>query len=185
VAPVLLSASIYAVLSVYIHHDRRISSLIPRQWILWTFVTSDVIATGIQIAGAALIGVAESKKKDPTTAKNILLGGLVFQSSSFLIFTILLTVILSQNRRIMFSECSMIRFWLAFSLTTLLVYLRTIFRMIETADGVHGFLFSHEAFFGCLEFLPIVLSVYLWNIFHPGKYTVARKSSTEESHEPE
>jgi hypothetical protein len=40
----------------------------------------------IQIVGAALTGVAESNRKDPTTPNNILLAGLAFQAFSFLLF---------------------------------------------------------------------------------------------------
>ena len=42
---------------------------------------------------------------------------------------------------------------------SLLVYLRTIFRMAETSQGVGGYASSHEVFFGVLEFMPIVLAV--------------------------
>lgn len=42
-----------------------------------------------------------------------------------------------------------------------LVQLRTAFRLAESAQGVYGHLSSREAFFGCLEFLPIVLAVAL------------------------
>ena len=41
----------------------------------------------------------------------------------------------------------------------LLVQLRTAFRLAESAQGVFGYLSSHEVFFGTLEFLPIVLAV--------------------------
>ena len=37
-----------------------------------------------------------------------------------------------------------------------------------SAAGVFGYLSSHEAYFGCLEYLPIILTVSLWNVLHPG-----------------
>ena len=57
----------------------------------------------------------------------------------------------------------------ALVLATLLVYLRTCFRLAETAQGLFGYLSSHEGFFGGLEFAPIVLAVGLFNVWHPGR----------------
>ena len=44
-------------------------------------------------------------------------------------------------------------------IAALLVELRTAFRLAEAAGGVYTYLGTHEAFFGCLEFVPIVLAV--------------------------
>lgn len=77
-APVFLAAGIYTVLSAVIsrvENGRRYSFLAPKL-IIWFFVLSDVVATILQITGAALIGVKESRREDPTMANNILLGGL-------------------------------------------------------------------------------------------------------------
>lgn len=52
---------------------------------------------------------------------------------------------------------------------TLCVYLRTCFRLAETAQGVKKYLFTHEAFFAGLEFAPIAGAVVLFNGWHPGR----------------
>ncbi|KAI8251970.1 hypothetical protein K4K58_008239 [Colletotrichum sp. SAR11_239] len=72
-APVFLAAGIYTILSALIHRLGRAFSPLPPKVVLWFFITSDVIATITQISGAALIGVKQSRREDPTTANNILL----------------------------------------------------------------------------------------------------------------
>jgi len=58
----------------------------------------------------------------------------------------------------------------ALIVATMLVYLRTCFRLAETAEGLMQELSTHEVFFGCLEFLPIVVAVFLLTYWHPGRW---------------
>lgn len=180
VAPVFFSASIYAILSVLIRAvdaserglgENEKSSYAPflsPRLILWIFITCDVIATGVQIAGAALIGSAESNRRDPTTPNNILLGGLAFQVFSFFVFCVLLAAFLLRARRTDFLSARK-GFVVTLVAATLLVYLRTCFRLAETAQGLYSYLSVHEVFFGCLEFAPVVIAVFLFNGWHPGR----------------
>ena len=170
-APVFISAGIYATLSVLIKRvGRRYSPLLGPKWILTIFIISDVICTMIQIAGAALIGVAQSNDKDPTTANNILMIGLAIQVFVFFIFIILLATFLFKARKVILQTGrSMKLFLFALVTATLLVYLRTCFRLSETALGLDSFLFRNEHYFAALEFVPIVVAVLLFAVFHPGR----------------
>ena len=173
VAPVFLSAAIYTTLTSLIALlGSSLSPLgLPRKTIIAVFVTADVVATVVQVAGAALIGVAESNRKSPTTANNILLAGLAFQVFSFLLFLILLGIFIGNARKAAVSrgEGGMMRFTAAVVGASLLVYLRTVFRLAETAEGIGGYASSHEAFFGALEFAPVVLAVAVLGWWHPGR----------------
>ncbi|KAI9806463.1 MAG: hypothetical protein M1833_003650 [Piccolia ochrophora] len=168
VAPVFFSASIYTILTFLIDAVGRQYSPMPPRALLITFVVSDVVATGVQVAGAASIGKAQSNRKDPTTANNILLAGLAFQAVSFLLFIVLLSIFLFRARKV--AGTTMMPFTLALCASTLLVYLRTCFRLAETAEGLMESLSSNEVYFGCLEFAPIVVAVYIFNFYHPGKW---------------
>ncbi|KAI9877485.1 MAG: hypothetical protein M1830_003782 [Pleopsidium flavum] len=168
VAPVFFSAAIYTVLSILIAAVGRAYSPLPPKLILWVFVVCDVVATVVQVAGAALIGSAESHRTDPTTANNILLAGLAFQVFSFLVFLVLLGLFLYRARKV--AATTMMPFTFALVAAALLVYLRTCFRLAETAQGLMGSLSTHEVFFGCLEFAPIVVAVFIFNLWHPGKW---------------
>jgi hypothetical protein len=168
VAPVLLVAGIYTILSALIPRVGCQYSFLPPKVILAFFITSDVISTIVQVAGACLIGVKESCRQDPTTANNILLGGLAYQVFVMTIFVILAASFHFRARHaIRANELGL--FCFAFSSSTLMVYLRTIFRLAETAQGLMGELQTNEVYFACLEFAPIALVVLLFAIWYPGR----------------
>lgn len=168
VAPIFFSAAIYTVLTVFINRTKREYAPLPPKVILWVFIGCDVVATIVQVAGAALIGAAASNEKDPATANNILLGGLAFQVFAFFIFCVCMGISLYRARKIVLA--SLKAFTAALCVATFLVYLRTCFRLAETAEGLESALATQEAYFGTLEFAPIVIAVVLLAVWHPGKY---------------
>lgn len=179
-APVFITASIYmcpnkliawAQESGYAASKRR-GWLRPR-WILWGFVACDIVSTIMQVAGAAMTGNAESNRKDPTTANNILLAGLAFQSVGFLVFLSLFSafiVSLSRDQAFGLRLGGIRHFICALMFASLLIFLRILFRLAETAEGVFGFLMVHEAFFGALEFAPVIAAIITLALWHPGRW---------------
>lgn len=166
--PVLFSAAIYTIVSIMIsHYGHEYAPLHPKA-VLGIFITCDVIATIIQVAGAALVGVAYSNQKDPVVCNNILLAGLAFQVFSFTLFLVVLSWTLIKSRK---SPATISKgFTIGLIVATLAVSLRTCFRLAETAEGLMENLSTHEVFFGCLEFLPIVVAVFIFAYWHPGRY---------------
>ena len=173
VAPVFYSAAIYTIITVMINRVGREYAPLPPKVILWIFVVCDVIATVIQITGAALIGTAYSNGKDPNTPNHILLAGLAFQLFSFAVFILVFIFFLMKSRKA--TNRSFKIFSAAVMVATLAVYLRTCIRLAETAEGLLKFLSTHEAIFGCLEFLPIVMAVYIFIYWHPGRWLGSKK----------
>lgn len=168
IAPIFFSAAIYTALTVFINRTKREYAPLPPKLILWIFITSDIVATITQVAGAAMIGAAASNGKDPTTPNNILLAGLAFQVFSFFVFCVCLGIYLYRARKVIMS--SLKAFTAALCTATLLVYIRTCFRLAETAEGLTSSLATHEVYFGCLEFAPIVVAVFILAVWHPGKW---------------
>ncbi len=174
VAPVFFSAAIYTIINVMINRVGREYAPLPPKVILGIFIACDVIATVIQIAGAALVGKAYSNGTDPDTPNNILLAGLAFQVFSFAVFISVLVLFLGRSRKVTSKQFKI--FAAATLFATLAVYLRTCIRLAETAEGLLEFLSTHEAIFGCLEFLPIIIAVYLFIYFHPGRWLGSKKT---------
>jgi uncharacterized membrane protein len=171
VAPVLFSAAIYTIVSVMINIYGREYAPLPPRVVLGVFVGCDVAATIVQVAGAALVGVAYSNQRDPTTYNNILLAGLAFQVFSFAVFLVVLGWTLVKARK---SPERIDRgFIFGVVVATLAVYLRTCFRLAETAEGLMETLSTHEVFFGCLEFAPVVVAVFVLAWWHPGRWLKA------------
>lgn len=168
VAPVLFSAAIYTIVSVMINIYGRQFAPLPPKAVLGIFITCDVVATIVQVAGAALVGVAYSNQKDPTTPNNILLAGLAFQVFSFAVFLVILAWTLVKAK----TSPARINagFVVGLVVATLAVYLRTVFRLAETAEGLMATLSTHEVYFGCLEFAPIVVAVFIFTYWHPGRW---------------
>lgn len=192
VAPVLISASIYVCLTRLIRQKRSDvtgvgegSQLRPKP-LLWFFISADAVTTIIQVAGASLIGIKTSKHQDPTTANNILLAGLAVQTFCFVVFLALFayfTFTTAVSR--IFSggngHCKGRPFIAALGVSSVLVLLRTIFRLAETSQGVFGYLSSDEAFFGSLEFAPIVVAVGILAVWHPGRWPIGGQEVKRES----
>ncbi|KAL6849235.1 hypothetical protein ACO1O0_008765 [Amphichorda felina] len=174
-APVFLAGGIYTILSALIPRLGRQYSFLPPKVVLWFFITSDVIATVTQVAGAALIGVRQSDREDPTDANNILLGGLAYQVFSMGIFVILSATFVFRARTAI-REAQLSLFTLVFCVAAVLVYLRTCFRLAETAQGLSGELQTNEIYFACLEFVPVAIAVVLYAVWFPGRCVGSRVS---------
>jgi phage-related holin len=127
--------------------------------ILITFITADVVATMLQIVGAAMIGAAESK------------GTTFFLPvwSPKSIFVGLLTLFIAKARKPLKAH-KLMEFVGVLMGAVLLILIRAIFRLAGTAQGVFGYISSHEVFFGVLEFVPIVVVVALLAVYHPTAY---------------
>ena len=168
-APVFISASIYVCLTKLVNWaasegiDLTTNRFLRKRFILWTFITVDVLTTLMQVAGAGVIGGETSKFEDPFKGNHILLAGLAMQTAAFTVYLALLGVVLHGilHERVLVEKTRSQRtpFLGILSVASILVYVRTIFRLVETSQGVFGFLSSHEAFFGSLEFAPIVLAI--------------------------
>lgn len=115
-----------------------------------------------------MIGVASSNRKDTTTPNNILLGGLAFQAFTFLVFIVLFAFFALKARSELFRHESK-AFYASFTAAVLLFYLRVCFRLSETSEGLFGELNTNEEYFGTLEFMPVVLAVWLLAAWHPGR----------------
>lgn len=90
---------------------------------------------------------------------------------TFFVFIVLTSLFLYRvwKHKVMTADRQMRVFIAAFLLATLLVYLRTCFRLAETAQGLEKDLSTHEVYFACLEFAPIAGAVLLFNVWHPGR----------------
>lgn len=182
VAPVFFSAAIYSLLSVMINRIGLQYAPVRPRIILWTFIACDVVATILQVLGAGLVGAAYSNGHDPNGPNHILLGGLAFQVAAYAVFLLLFIMFLRRARGAL--TTSLRAFAAATFIAALAVYVRTIIRLAETAEGLLQFLSTHEVIFGCLEFLPIIVAVYIFVLFHPGKYLARTRKTRKPSAGP-
>ncbi|KAI9761959.1 MAG: hypothetical protein M4579_000742 [Chaenotheca gracillima] len=57
-----------------------------------------------------------------------------------------------------------------------LITTRIVYRIIEFANGVWDYVPTHEAFFYCLDALPMFAALCVFLVWHPGKYLVGPDS---------
>ncbi len=56
------------------------------------------------------------------------------------------------------------------ALVTLMIFIRCIYRTAELMEGWTGYIITHEVYFICLEFVPMVIALVAFNVWHPGMY---------------
>ncbi|KAI0692283.1 RTA1 like protein-domain-containing protein [Cytidiella melzeri] len=162
------------------------SRLSPR-WYSRIFLTCDIIALVIQAAGGGIASSADSVSTQ-NVGSNVMLAGIVFQLVSLVFFSALMAEFFLRfwiSRPLRFaassadgSSSTLVRgrqwnlklklaaFGLAFS--SVLLFIRGVYRTIELADGWNGRIISTQVYFNVLDGAMVVLAMYTLNFFHPG-----------------
>ncbi|KAK0206971.1 RTA1 like protein-domain-containing protein [Desarmillaria ectypa] len=132
------------------------------------FICSDIITFIIQAGGAALI----INPDQATLGKNIFLAGLILQSISYYVFTLMMLWThwkVKNARATTGGEFWWKALWLLYA-SSFLIIIRTIYRLVEGASDRGSYVRTHEVFFYCLDSLPLLLSIGVYMPFWPGKY---------------
>ncbi|THH21857.1 hypothetical protein EUX98_g8261 [Antrodiella citrinella] len=167
------------------------SRLSPR-WYSRIFLTADIIALVVQGAGGGIAGTANTDA-DTSLGANVMLGGIVFQLVSLMIFT---GVAIEYHYRYIHDlpirepDRFGRREWgrrmkiftgaLVFTLSCLLI--RSVYRTAELADGWNGVIIDTEVYFDVFDAAMVVLAMLSMNLVHPGYWlkTAAEENDTQE-----
>ncbi|KAG8970773.1 hypothetical protein FRC05_011724 [Tulasnella sp. 425] len=60
-------------------------------------------------------------------------------------------------------------------ITTVFIYIRSIYRTIELLGGWNGAIFVNEKLFNALDGMPIFVAMFVLNVFHPGRFIAIGK----------
>ena len=66
-------------------------------------------------------------------------------------------------------------------MNTLLIIPAGVYRSIELKQGWTGFLITHEIYQNCLDGIPMIIAVGIFNIAHPS-YLLPKKTSWRNYH---
>ncbi|KAJ1567741.1 hypothetical protein HK405_004947, partial [Cladochytrium tenue] len=173
IAPVLVAATQYIVLEkIMIHVDPTLAPIRP-SLVAKIFVGSDIVSFIVQGSGSGLMVGSTTMA---TTGTNVLLGGLGIQILSFSAFLIACftyyhratvawgdpsTVAHKANPR-----WRLLFFILAVGSAAVLA--RSVFRVVEFAEGYLGPIATNEAYLYVLDALLMALATVLLNVVHPG-----------------
>ncbi|PWN47683.1 RTA1-domain-containing protein [Violaceomyces palustris] len=152
-------------------------SLVNPKWIVPFFVVLDVSSIAVQGGGSGVAASAQSERKDTTFGGNIVVAGLAIQLVGYLLFDLLLFVFV---RRCMLQPPSP-KYWnseiktfiAATAVSSMLIFIRSLFRLIEMIVGWEGIIARSEWSFYTFDAAMVTLAVFVLNVWNPAKYLPA------------
>ncbi|KAL4793105.1 RTA1 like protein-domain-containing protein [Aspergillus venezuelensis] len=171
--PALFAASIYMILGriIRVLHAESLSPIRPT-WLTKIFVTGDVISFLVQSGGGGMQASAKTPDKADLGEKMIL-GGLFIQ---ILFFGIFIIVSILFHRRMLQTPMYHAGIDLPWSkylkilyAVSVLIMVRSVFRVAEYLEGRGGYLQSKEVFIYLLDATLMVLCCFILNVWHPSK----------------
>ncbi|KAJ7042169.1 RTA1-like protein [Mycena alexandri] len=181
ISPTPLIAVNFILLSRIVERLGLRYSFISARWYSIVFVSCDIVALVIQGAGGGLAASADTVSGSALGA-NIMLGGIVFQFVAIIAYT---TCGVEFLRRYMHDlpthgqaalgsrkspltpRMRLLIGALAFS--TLVLFIRSVYRIIELSGGWTGRVIQTQVYFLVLDGGMVTLAIYTMNIFHPGR----------------
>ncbi|GMG26162.1 unnamed protein product [Ambrosiozyma monospora] len=183
IAPCFLLAGVYYLLAqLTVVMGDKFSKLKPMHYSM-IFIVCDLIAIIIQAVGGAIAATASSVYESTRPGANIMVVGLAFQVAAMSLFQYFWYDFLYHcYREYKLNHGSgfnpdyqhvrdgkyFIHFLVVICVAVLLVFIRSIYRLIELIEGFTGTLASVEIYFMLLEALMIVVAVTLLTIAYPG-----------------
>ncbi|KAF3073949.1 hypothetical protein CI102_11976 [Trichoderma harzianum] len=173
--PPLFAASIYMILGrIILLTDGEIHSIIKQRWLTKTFVIGDLLCFLFQSGGGGLMAGSRDNQSMTNIGNGIIIAGLVLQLLWFVFFVIVAATF--HRRMILVPTASSLKPGIRWQnyLHTLyfvsaLIMIRSLYRVVEYAQGNSGYLMTTEAFLYVLDSLPMFI-VVVWLLWkHPGE----------------
>ncbi|KAJ5613370.1 hypothetical protein N7510_006564 [Penicillium lagena] len=171
IAPALLAASIYMTLGrIILLLDAEKCSLIRLQWLTKIFVSGDVLSFLMQASGAGVM-VANS---NPSTGEHIILGGLFVQIiffGFFMITSMVFEIRIRRNPSRASVELAHVRHrhMVALYITSALILVRSVVRVVGYLQGYDGYLLRHEVFLYVFDALLMLAAMGVLQYTHPSE----------------
>lgn len=180
IAPTPLVAANFVILGQLIRRLGQCYSRLSAKWYTIVFCSCDIIALVIQAIGGGAASSAVNNNKNPAPGGHIMLGGIVFQMFSITIYMALAAEFILRylyNKPLRSAEGTMTGYTLdknmklmiaGLTLSSISIYIRSVYRTIELANGWTGYIIHTQRYFDWLDGGMITLAMFTLNIFHPG-----------------
>ncbi|CEI40804.1 hypothetical protein FVEN_g1506 [Fusarium venenatum] len=175
-APVLIAAGNYLLISrlivAVLPPSRHRILRIPGRHLTPIFVVCDVIAFLIQGSGSGVASSGNWQGEMERIGVKTLIAGLVFQLVAFSLFICVFRRfhILAGRMAIDSAPQGWQKVVLSVYISSILIMIRCIFRVVEFAGGRGSYAFNHEWLFWVFESLPMVGAIGIFCIYHPCRY---------------
>ncbi|RPD82510.1 RTA1-domain-containing protein [Lentinus tigrinus ALCF2SS1-7] len=151
------------------------------------FLTADIVSLFVQGGGG---GIASSGSNDADKVRlgsNIIIAGLVVQLFSMSVFCFFMGEYVWRRindrpfHKLAYSEAAernrmdrhMKMLLAGITISTVLIYIRSIYRIIEFADGFDGSIAHTQVLFNVFDGMLVTLAMYTLNFMHPGMLLLA------------
>ncbi|KAL5592669.1 hypothetical protein FOBRF1_006890 [Fusarium oxysporum] len=173
VAPALFAASIYMELGrIVALVDGDYYLFIRRRWLTRIFVTGDVLSFFMQGGGGGMMGSDSANSRD--IGEKLIVAGLFVQIVFFGCFVVTaalfhLRLHRTPTRIVIASKPPYLRHLVALYITSVLIFIRSIVRVVEFVQGFDGFIISHEIFIYLFDAVPMLAVMMILNWVHPSE----------------
>ncbi|KAF2181845.1 RTA1-domain-containing protein [Zopfia rhizophila CBS 207.26] len=184
IGPAFLTACIYLCLSRVITAIGSENSRLRPKTYTYVFVGFDLLALILQGIGGGLAATAKDKKGSKL-GTDVMVAGLVSQVISMVFFMVLwadfalrvrrsrLSGALARTQPPLYDQLRATRKFTLFQwslvIATVLIFIRSVYRVAELQEGFSGHLANDEATFMIFEGPMIILAVAAMTWFHPGR----------------
>lgn len=183
-APTPLIAANFVILGRIINRfGPQFSRLVPNMYIM-VFCSFDVICLVVQAVGGALAAQAVNENKVPTLGGNIMLGGIAAQLFAIVVYMGLAAefflrqkynapfrhqvIKFEQGQHSLSKKVQRMIYGMSFC--TICLFIRSVYRTVELADGWSGSVIATESYFNWLDGSFVTAAIYTLNVVHPGIY---------------
>ena len=118
--------------------------------------------------------------KQMDNGTHIMVAGICWQMFTMTIFVILavMYVVNVSKANIQLPE-GLKSFCYGMAIVTLMIFIRCIYRTAELMEGWTGYIITHEVYFACFDFVPMIIAIVCLNVWHPGMYIGGSAESAE------
>jgi hypothetical protein len=178
IAPVFISGAIYLCLTrIIVLYGQHNSRFAPRV-VAITFMTSDFLSLLLQAIGGAIADTSDPGTPMRQTGVDIMIAGLLLQAISLFLFLIVIADFAWRSRRgVLDQDPARQRtrkgllfkaFLASILLSTVVILVRSVFRVAELWGGFSGDLWNDETDFLVLDGAMIAIAVVCLTALHPG-----------------
>ncbi|KAH9912222.1 RTA1 like protein-domain-containing protein [Fomitopsis serialis] len=152
----------------------------------------DIISLVVQAVGGGIAATAVNQYESPATGGNIMLAGIAFQMASITVYMLLAAefvlrflhdkpvrnVVHAAGHHHFNRSTKLMLAGLTFS--SLCIYVRSVYRTIELAEGWDGYIITTQHYFNWLDGGMITLAMFCLNVLHPG-YLLGKRETWKAS----
>lgn len=181
--PALYAASIYMILGrIIVLTGAERYAIVRPSWLTKIFVTGDVISFMMQGAGGGIMSTAKKNPANSKKGERIIVGGLFVQLVFFGLFVITAAVFQrkgSAHLKSLPKDITWKKHLLALYATSILILVRSVFRVIEYLQGNNGYLLRKEVFLYVFDSALMLGVMVIMNVIHPGDIAIMLKKKNE------